>query len=266
MGDTETQRGTHKSGKSFDYNENVVHFISQRISLSLSLSLSLSIYLSYCRTFLFCHQYFPYQYSLATGYAKLKKTVGFFIPPTALLISWNAKDQKIWVVYIYIYIYIEREREILSYPRRIEFSGEEVIVLPLAFIASLFVYELRSRQPLNGCMQTIVIVIHNHLKFTSQLMAPRGWMVRSFGLAFESTRVSIPATGSYCLATLMSSDRTKQICLWMTIYTYICIFKYHIYQLVYHIVRKNITSHKYSNKQTCFWLHRKNQFRLIDWF
>ena len=29
----------------------------------------------------------------------------------------------------------------------IEFSGEEEIVLPLAFIASLFVYELWSRQP-----------------------------------------------------------------------------------------------------------------------
>ena len=42
-------------------------------------------------------------------------------------------------------------------------------------------------------------------------------MVRSFGLVFESNRVSIPAMGSYCLATLMSSDRTKQICLWMTI-------------------------------------------------
>ena len=57
-------------------------------------------------------------------------------------------------------------------------------------------------------------------------MAPRGWMVRSFGLAFESTRVSIPATGSYCLATLMSSDRTKQICLWMTIYIYIYMLEY----------------------------------------
>ena len=34
----------------------------------------------------------------------------------------------------------------------VEFSGEEVIVLPLAFIASLFVYELRPRQPLNRCM------------------------------------------------------------------------------------------------------------------
>ena len=33
--------------------------------------------------------------------------------------------------------------------------------------------------------------------------------------------VSIPATGRYCLATLMSSDNTKQICLWMTIEIYI---------------------------------------------
>ena len=28
---------------------------------------------------------------------------------------------------------------------KVEFSGEEVIVLPLAFVASLFIYELRSR-------------------------------------------------------------------------------------------------------------------------
>ena len=35
---------------------------------------------------------------------------------------------------------------------------------------------------------------------------------------FESNQVSIPGMGSYCLPTLMSSDRTKQICLWMTIY------------------------------------------------
>ena len=42
-------------------------------------------------------------------------------------------------IYIYIYIYI------LPYPSKVEFSGEEVIVLPLAYIASLFIYELRSR-------------------------------------------------------------------------------------------------------------------------
>ena len=36
---------------------------------------------------------------------------------------------------------------ILPYPRRVKFSSEEVIMLPLAFIASLFVFELRSRRP-----------------------------------------------------------------------------------------------------------------------
>ena len=40
----------------------------------------------------------------------------------------------------------------LPYPHGVAFSGEEVIVLPLALIASLFVDELRSRQQLNGCM------------------------------------------------------------------------------------------------------------------
>ena len=43
-------------------------------------------------------------------------------------------------------------------------------------------------------------------------------------MAFESNWVSIPAMGSYCLATLKSSDRTKQICLWMTIDIYIYIY------------------------------------------
>ena len=36
---------------------------------------------------------------------------------------------------------------ILPYTRRVEFFGEEVILLPLASIASLFVYKLRFRQP-----------------------------------------------------------------------------------------------------------------------
>ena len=37
-------------------------------------------------------------------------------------------------------------------------------------------------------------------------------------------RVSIPATGRYCLATLMSSDRTKQIChVDDYIYIYVCV-------------------------------------------
>ena len=62
----------------------------------------------------------------------------------------NYKKKKKKNIYIYIYIYIYREREILfiytieiyilPYPRGVEFSGEEVIVLPLANIASLFVW------------------------------------------------------------------------------------------------------------------------------
>ena len=46
----------------------------------------------------------------------------------------------------YRYIYI------LPFPRAVEFSGKEVTMLSLASIANLFVVELRSRQPLNGCM------------------------------------------------------------------------------------------------------------------
>ena len=51
-------------------------------------------------------------------------------------------------------------------------------------------------------------------------------MVRGFDLAFESNRVSIPAMRSYYLATLMSSDRTKQICMWMTICVCVSIYIY----------------------------------------
>ena len=40
-------------------------------------------------------------------------------------------------------------------------------------------------------------------------------------IILQVNRISIPATGRYCLAKLMSSDRTKQICLWITIYIYI---------------------------------------------
>ena len=57
----------------------------------------------------------------------------------------------IYIYYIYIYIYRERERDTPLTPWG-EFSGEEVIVLPLASISCLFVVELRSRLPLNGCM------------------------------------------------------------------------------------------------------------------
>ena len=61
-------------------------------------------------------------------------------------------------------------------------------------------------------------MIHNCLKCTSLQLVPCGWRVRSL-----DWRLSQPGFGPgygklVCLATLMSSDRTKQICLWMTIY------------------------------------------------
>ena len=51
-------------------------------------------------------------------------------------------------------------------------------------------------------------------------MAPRGWRVR--GLAWRLSQPGFdPSYGKLiCLATLMITDRTKQICLWMTIYIY----------------------------------------------
>ena len=66
-------------------------------------------------------------------------------------------------------------------------------------------------------------MIHNRLKFTSLLLAPRGWRVR--GLDWRLSQPGFdPSYGKLiCLATLMSSDRTKQICLWMNIYIYIYI-------------------------------------------
>ena len=47
----------------------------------------------------------------------------------------------VWVcANIYIYIWMTIEIYILPYPRGVEFCGEEVIVLPLAIIATLFVW------------------------------------------------------------------------------------------------------------------------------
>ena len=47
-------------------------------------------------------------------------------------------------------------------------------------------------------------------------------MVRNFGLTFESTGFRSQLRED-TVETLMSSDRTKQICLWMTIYIYMCV-------------------------------------------
>ena len=58
-------------------------------------------------------------------------------------------------------------------------------------------------------------MIHNRLKFTSLLLFPCGWGVEAWIGVWVSYGKLV------CLATLMSFGRTKQICLWMSIYTYI---------------------------------------------
>ena len=64
-------------------------------------------------------------------------------------------------------------------------------------------------------------MIHNRLKFTLLLLVSL-WL-RGRVLDWRLSQLGFdPSYGNLvCLATLMSSDRTKQICLWMTIYIYI---------------------------------------------
>ena len=69
-------------------------------------------------------------------------------------------------------------------------------------------------------------MIHNRLKFTSLLLAPRGWRLRGLGWHLSQPGFDPSYEKLICLATLMSSNRTKQICLWMTIYIYIYIYIY----------------------------------------
>ena len=75
-------------------------------------------------------------------------------------------------------------------------------------------------------------MIHNRLKFTLLLLAPRGWGVRGLDWCLSQPGFDPCYRKLICLATLMSSDRTKQICLWMTteisihyiyIYIYVCV-------------------------------------------
>ena len=83
-----------------------------------------------------------------------------------------------------IYIYM------LPYPRRVEFSSE--------------------------WSNRVAISVYCKSLNTLLLLAPRGWRVR--GLDWRLSQLGFdPSYGKLiCLATLMSSDRTKEICLWMT--------------------------------------------------
>ena len=58
------------------------------------------------------------------------------------------------------------------------------------------------------------------------LLAPRGWRVRSLDWRLNQPGFDLSYGKLICLATPMSSDRTKQICLWMTIDIYIYIYIY----------------------------------------
>ena len=63
-------------------------------------------------------------------------------------------------------------------------------------------------------------MIHNRLHFLRSRSFPRGWVLESW-LGVWVKRGFDPSFGN--LATLKSSDRTKQICLWMTRIYYIYI-------------------------------------------
>ena len=101
--------------------------------------------------------------------------------------------------------------------------ANEVIALPLVYMLGSL-YELSSRKPVSGCMWTTVIVIHNRWNFTSLLLVSS--LLRGRVLDWRLSQPGFdPSYGNLvCLATLMSSDRTNQICLWVTIYIYIYIY------------------------------------------
>ena len=119
----------------------------------------------------------------------------------------------IYNIYIYIYIYI------LHYPC-------SNVCVAISVYARLIWIEL-SVAVKRVYVKKITIVIHNHLNFLRLRWFPRGWVVE---LAFESTGFRSQLRNLAYLATQMSSYRTKQICLWMTIYINIYIYIYmHLY-------------------------------------
>ena len=61
-------------------------------------------------------------------------------------------------------------------------------------------------------------MIHNHLKFTSLLLVSSWLSVRVLYWRLSQPGFDPTYGNLVCLATLMRSVRTKQICLWMTIY------------------------------------------------
>ena len=69
-------------------------------------------------------------------------------------------------------------------------------------------------------------MIHNRLKFTSLLLVSSRLRGRVLDWRLSQPGFDLSYGNLVCLATLMSSDRTKQICLWVTVYIYIYIYIY----------------------------------------
>ena len=102
--------------------------------------------------------------------------------------------------------------------------ANEVIALPLTFIARLFIYELS----FSVAVKWMYVNNSNcNLKpFKIYFAATSSSWMRGRVSDWHLSQPGFdPSYGKLvCLATLMSSDRTKQICLWMNIYIYCMIF------------------------------------------
>ena len=118
-------------------------------------------------------------------------------------------------IYIYIYIYMcvcVCVCACAPYPCRVELSSEWSNCVAISVYARLFIWI-----ELPVAVKRIYVnnknLIHKYLNLLRWRWIPRGWVVESWIGVWVSF-------GN--LATLMSSYRTKQIFLWMTIY--ICVF------------------------------------------
>ena len=131
--------------------------------------------------------------------------------------KWIYKYIYIYIyMYIYIYIYIYSPT-----PVWLSSLANEVIVLALAFIC----------KALHIWIELSVAVYRMYVNNSNCDSEPFKIYFAATGSSWLKCRVSdwrlsqpsfAPNYGKLvCLATLMSSDRTKQICLWMTIYIYI---------------------------------------------
>ena len=127
------------------------------------------------------------------------------------------------MIYIYIHVYIYIYIYMLPYPCRVELSSERSNYVAISVYARLFVWiELsvavkRKYVNNNNCDPW-------PFKFTSLVLASSWLSGRILDWRLSQPGFDPTFRNLACLTTLMSSDRTKQISLWMTIYIYIYIY------------------------------------------